>query len=176
MKKESLQQKHCSPTLSYKKITACLLLYSTIWFIFTGTDYSSWILGAPAIILATALNMYFTSSSKWSFSLSGFVIFIIFFFKQSFLSGFDVMRRTLSPRLNINPGLISYTTFLPKGPAMIFLINTISLLPGTISADLNRNIITVHTIDKELPVWDNILNLEAKIACLFRLTSFGKQS
>jgi hypothetical protein len=48
-------------------------------------------------------------------------------------------------------------------------------LPGTLSAELKNNIITVHTIDKDMPVWSNIQNLEARISALFGKTSSQKK-
>ena len=152
---------------SWLRISMWLLLYAAVWFVLTGSDYGSWILGVPVVILATALNLSLANSSGCSFSFLGVLRFVVFFLRQSFLSGFDVMRRAFSPRLKINPGLIPYTTFLPEGTARILFINTISLLPGTLSADLRDNVITVHTIDKDLPVWGNLQNLEAIIAVIF---------
>lgn len=156
---------------SWRSIARCLFYYATVWIILTGGNPYSWVLGIPAIVLATILNLLFTKSSPITISLSGTVRFIIFFLCQSFFSGFDVMLRALSPGLKINPGLILYATFLPAGPARIVFINTISLLPGTLSAELKNNIITVHTIDKDMPVWSNIQNLEARISVLFGKTS-----
>ncbi len=149
------------------------LLFSLVWTTLTGFDGASWIIGFPAVSLAVWVSLALSPASGCSLSLAGIFSFIPFFLRQSALSGIDVMRRTLSPPLLINPGLVSYTTYLPEGLARIFFVNTISLLPGTLSADLTGNKVTIHTIDRELPIWANIQNLELRIAILLRVAPSG---
>ena len=146
-----------------------VLLFSLVWFVLTGSDTTSWIVGGPAVLLAAGLSLLLAPASCWPLSLTGAWRFIPFFLRQSTLGGVDVMRRALSPRPLVNPGLVSYATFLPAGGPRIFFVNTISLLPGTLSADLQEDTVLVHTIDKDLPIWMNIQNLEWRIAALFRV-------
>ena len=86
------------------------------------------------------------------------------------------MRRALSPRQLLNPGLVSYTTLLPEGTARIFFVNTISLLPGTLSADLDGNRVTIHTLDQSLPIWANIQRLEYHVGALMRISPEQKKN
>jgi multicomponent Na+:H+ antiporter subunit E len=146
------------------------LLFSIIWSALTGSEAESWIIGFPAIVCAVFLSLKLSPLSHVSLSFVGICSFIPFFIRQSTLSGIDVMRRVLSRRLAVNPGLVSYTTFLPERTARIFFVNTISLLPGTLSADLQGDRVTVHTIDKNLAIWANMQNLELRIALLWRVT------
>ncbi len=146
-------------------------LFSLVWFVLTGYDGAGWIIGFPAVLLAACLSLLLSPSPGISISLVGACRFIPFFLRQSTLSGIDVMRRALSPRPVINPGLVSYSTFLPEGAARVFFVNTISLLPGTLSADLHDNRVTVHTIDRDQPIWANMQNLELHIAVLLRVSS-----
>lgn len=154
------------PTLS-RRIWARFLFFSLIWFILTGSEVYSWILGLPAVALAVYISITLSYSSYCSISLLGALGFIPFFLRQSSHSGIDVMRRSLSFHIVINPGLVSYSTFLPEGAPRTFFVNTISLLPGTLSADLQEDTVVVHTIDKDLAIWANIQNLEFRIALLF---------
>lgn len=151
-----------------------VLLFCMVWFVLTGSEAPSWIVGSPAVLLAASLSLLLAPSSCWPLSLAGAWRFIPFFLRQSTLSGVDVMRRALSPHPLVNPGLVSYATFLPAGGPRIFFVNTISLLPGTLSADLQEDMVLVHTIDKDLPIWMNIQNLEWRIAALFRVPPAGE--
>lgn len=151
-----------------------VLVFSLVWFVLTGSDTTSWIVGGPAVLLAVGLSLLLAPTSGWPLSLTGAGRFIPFFLRQSMLGGVDVMRRALSPRPLLNPGLVSYATFLPAGGPRIFFVNTISLLPGTLSADLQEDTVLVHTIDKNLPIWTNIQNLEWRIAALFSIQSAGE--
>jgi len=163
---------HRLPNLG-RRVLIRVLLFSLVWFVLTGTDTTSWIVGSPAVLLAAGLSILLAPSSRQSLSLPGAFRFMLFFLRQSILGGVDVMRRALSPHLLVNPGLVSFATFLPAGGPRIFLVNTISLLPGTLSVDLKEDTVLVHTIDKDLPIWTNIQNLEVRIAALFGVQSAG---
>lgn len=143
------------------------IIFALLWYVLAGSDKQSWLIGIPAVLLATFLSLQLASSSSpLKISLYGLLHFIPFFLLQSFRGGIDVMRRALSFRQCLNPGLISYTTLLPKGSARIFFVNIISLLPGTLSAKLRGNQVTIHTLDKGFPVWANIQRLEYHVAAL----------
>jgi multicomponent Na+:H+ antiporter subunit E len=94
--------------------------------------------------------------------------FLPFFLWQSLRGGIDVARRALHPRLPLAPLLLDYPLRLPDGPACTFLANTVSLLPGTLSADLENGCLTVHVLDGSQPdVSAELQSLEALIADLF---------
>ena len=142
------------------------VVFSSLWYVFAGPDKTSWIIGVPAVLLATAVSVMLAPSSQYRISPAGACRFVPFFLRQSFYGGIDVMRRALSSRQLLNPGLVSYTTLLPEGSARIFFVNTISLLPGTLSAELHGNKITIHTLDLNLPIWASIQGLEYHVATL----------
>ncbi len=151
-------------------------LFSFLWYTLAGPDKTSWIIGIPAVAFATVLSQMLAPSSRLRISPVGALHFIPFFLRQSFLGGIDVMRRALSFRQLLNPGLVSYTTQLPEGSARIFFVNTISLLPGTLSAELHGNQVTIHTLDLSLSIWANIQRLEYHVAALMCISSPGKEN
>ena len=145
-----------------------LSCYAVIWYILTGADHTSWIIGAPAVLLAGICHLLLTNSAVRPPKYFSLLFFGFFFLRQSFLSGIDVLRRTISPRQLLNPGLIPYATRLPGCSSKVFFANTISLLPGTLSVDIEGSTIIVHTIDIDMPVWAKLQNLEGRIADLFQ--------
>jgi multicomponent Na+:H+ antiporter subunit E len=158
-----------------QRVLVRFLVFSLVWLVLTGSDWSSWLVGLPAVLFAVACSMILAPSSFCSLSLTGAVRFISFFLRQSSHSGIDVMLRTLSSPLRVNPGLVTYDTFLPSGSPRVFFVNTISLLPGTLSADLAGDTVTIHTIDKDLPIWGNIQGLEWRVAAIFGVHPTGKE-
>ncbi len=146
------------------------LFFSAVWIALTGADISSWAIGIPVVLLSTSLSLRLTPPSSFRISPVGTLYFIAFFLRQSFHGGFDVMRRALSARQLLNPGLVAYTTFLPQGLARIFFVNSISLLPGTLSAELNGNRVIIHTLDRDLPIWAGIQGLEYHVAVLMQIS------
>ena len=94
---------------------------------------------------------------------------------KSIASGFDVMVRVLNPRLPIHPGLVHYPLSLTHEGARVLLANCITMLPGTISAQLKDDQLIVHTLDTTLPVHATIDRFERKIATIFRLEKTAGQ-
>lgn len=166
---------HTSATLVRRSLPR-FAIFSLLWYVLAGSDSLSWVIGAPAVLLATSLSLILASSSPPDICLYGLFRFIPFFLYQSIRGGIDVMRRALSFSQDLDPGLVSYTTLLPEGSARIFFVNTISLLPGTLSARLRENQVTIHTLDKGLPVWANIQRLEYHVAALMGRTGERKET
>ena len=95
------------------------------------------------------------------------VRYLPFFLYKSFVSGVDVMFRVLHPRLPIDPGLVDFPLTIPHQAGRIFLANSISLLPGTLSVRLNDQFLIIHVLDKGLPVLTTIQDLERRVAALY---------
>lgn len=62
-------------------------------------------------------------------------------------ANFDMARRVLSPRLPINPALVSVRTRLQSPLGQLILANSITLTPGTLSVDVEGDLLYVHWID-----------------------------
>ncbi len=150
-----------------------VMIFSAAWSLLTGSDTASWILGAPAVLIAAAISLVLSPAWNLRVSPAGAFFFIPYFLNQSVRSGLDVMRRTFAPVLRVNPGLLSYPTYLPEGPARVLFANTISLLPGTLSVDFHEDAVIVHSIDTDIPVAAALHDLETRIAGIFRIESPG---
>jgi multicomponent Na+:H+ antiporter subunit E len=61
----------------------------------------------------------------------------------------DVAYRVLHPKLPINPGIVKVKTALKSDTALTFLANSITLTPGTLTVDIDREkgILYIHWID-----------------------------
>ncbi len=164
------------PSQALRQLLPRLAVFSFLWFALAGSDTASWIIGIPAVFFASALSLKLASPSPLRVRFVCALRFIPFFLRQSFYGGVDVMRRALSFQQLLNPGLVSYTTLLPEGSARIFFVNSISLLPGTLSAELHGNLVTVHTLDQGLPVWANLQRLEYQVAALMCISLEKKES
>ena len=153
-----------------------IFVFSFLWYILAGSEnISSWIIGIPAVLFSTALSLMLAPSCQYRISAIGALYFIPFFLQQSLIGAIDVMRRALSSQQLLDPGLVPYITILPEGSARIFFVNTISLLPGTLSADLDGNKITIHTLDRGMPIWANIQGLEYRVAALMNIAPEEKE-
>jgi multicomponent Na+:H+ antiporter subunit E len=96
--------------------------------------------------------------------------FLPVFLWGSLRGGMDVALRAIHPRLPLAPALQDYPLRIPDGPGRVLLIDVISLMPGTLSADLRGDTLAVHVLDGRQPVLPKIQALEERAAALFGLT------
>lgn len=79
---------------------------------------------------------------------------IVLFFYKLILSNIDVIKIVLSPKLNIQPGIIAVPTKLKTDWEVTLLANLISLTPGTLSMYFSEDgrtiyVHSIHVPDKE---------------------------
>jgi multicomponent Na+:H+ antiporter subunit E len=99
--------------------------------------------------------------------------FVPHFLALAFRSGLDVARRAMSPQRPLAPRLLAYRLALGPGPARIFFVNAISLLPGTLSARLSGSDLTVHVLARDATGEEELRDLEVRVRSLFRRTETG---
>ena len=78
-----------------------------------------------------------------------FVYYLPRFSWECFKANLDVAYRVLHPQLPINPGIVKVKTILKTDTALTFLANSITLTPGTLSVDIDRDngVLYIHWID-----------------------------
>ncbi|MGB2600698.1 MAG: Na+/H+ antiporter subunit E [Candidatus Omnitrophota bacterium] len=86
-----------------------------------------------------------------------FVHYIPKFLWECLKANIDVAYRVLHPNLPINPGIVKVKTKLKTDTGLTFLADSITLTPGTMSVDLDRDngILYIHWInvkDKDIEV------------------------
>ena len=149
-----------------------VLPLAAAWLILAGADPASWIIGAPFVMLAVWASLALHSPGEGGFSPLRVLVFAPFFLWQSFRGGVDVALRVLRPRLRVAPGARTYRLRLVHPSGRVLLLNTLSLLPGTLSADLQGDLLTVHALDvtDTMALDAELVRLERRVAALFRET------
>lgn len=143
------------------------LLFALIWWILTDGALGSWLVGIPMVLLATLTSL--TLLKPFEVSLAGVMRFIPFFIWHSLRGGVDVAKRVLRPKMCISPILFDYQVGLPPGISRVFMVNTVSLLPGTLSAELHQDILRVHILDEADNFEEDLIVLEKQVASVFGL-------
>jgi multicomponent Na+:H+ antiporter subunit E len=138
-----------------------------VWWLLSGGRADSWIVGAPTVVAAAALSVWLAPRHGWRWTAGGMLRFAGYFVRASLLGGVDVAWRSLHPRLPIDPQLMFYRTRLPAGTARVFFVNAISLCPGTVSADLRGETLSVHVLDGRQPTRQQLGALERSVGALF---------
>ncbi len=141
--------------------------FAIIWLILVGPDAASWIIGVPFVVAATLASLRLSEPRGRNLSLSSLAEFSPYFLVESLRGGLDVAGRVLLPRLRVQPGNQDYRVSLRDPTARLVFIDSISLLPGTLSADLRGDLLTVHALDIRTDVVADLAALERRVAALF---------
>ncbi|SDX33142.1 Na+/H+ antiporter subunit E [Thiocapsa roseopersicina] len=141
--------------------------FALVWLILVGPDAASWIIGGPFVVAATLASLRLSKPRERNLSVSSLAGFIPYFLVESLRGGLDVAARVLLPRLRVQPGNQEYRVSLRSPEARLVFIDSISLLPGTLSADLRGDLVTVHALDVRTDVVEGLTTLERRVAALF---------
>jgi multicomponent Na+:H+ antiporter subunit E len=129
-----------------------LLLTAILWLLLTGTfDAQELVAGALVSLVVGALayrRSGILGGIRWSFVLPGAILLYLWVFCIAlFRSNIDVARRVLSPSLPLRPGVVQVRTGLTSALGRLLLANSITLTPGTLTLDVEDDLLTIHWID-----------------------------
>ena len=150
----------------YRPALFRLALLIALWWTLTDGG-AGWYFGLPLAIVATLVSLWLTPPAVHRLRLPQLPVFALYFIRQSLLAGWDVAGRTLSPNLPLQPALLEMPLKLPDGAPTWWLMITISLLPGTLSVQLDGRTLTLHCLDAGQDVEANVRQAEHHIAALF---------
>jgi multicomponent Na+:H+ antiporter subunit E len=137
------------------------------WLVLTGADLRSPFLAAAIIFASGVTSLWLVPPGVTGLRWRGLARFVPFFLGTSALGGVDVARRALDPRQAIAPELVEYRLRLPLGAPRSVFTATVSLLPGTLSAELEDDRLTIHVLDRRMPVRRTLSLLESHVAALY---------
>ena len=143
-------------------------LYALLWWILTDGAAGSWWIGVPAVLFALVASTALLPPAH--FRWHEFLRFMPLFLIRSLRGGTDVAWRAFHPRMPIAPKLIDYPLRLPPGLPRVFMANAVSLLPGTLSADLNRSVLKIHVLDGRTGFLSEIEFVEQGVARIFSMS------
>ncbi|VAX07822.1 hypothetical protein MNBD_GAMMA26-1761 [hydrothermal vent metagenome] len=148
------------------------LFFSFVWWSLSGGAASSWWIGGPAVVLALTTSIALLPPQH----LNGYALlrFIPFFLIRSLLGGVDVAWRAFHPRLPIDPLLIHYRLTLPVGLPQVVMINSVSLLPGTLSVAIDQQVLQLHVLSGGRDYLDGLQQLEQRVGRIFGHTVRGE--
>jgi multicomponent Na+:H+ antiporter subunit E len=155
------------PFLSGVGAVLRLGFFAFLWWVLTGNDTGSWIIGVPVVLLAAWLSVSLAGTGSFRLSPVGFTRFLVFFLVESVRGGFDVARRALLPGRHIDPCFLHYRTHLPEGLPRDMLLYTISLLPGTLAVSMDDDQLIMHALSRDLQPMDSVSSCERYVAAVF---------
>jgi len=146
-------------------IPASILL--SIWWGLTGTLSRAWIAGGVAVGIGVGLHLFLTGERTLGLRPAALLSFLPYYARQSLEGGWDVSRRALGREMRLHPTLLHHELSLPPGPSRIVFTNALSLLPGTVGADLRDDTLVVHLLVGGSRSEARVRELEERVGRLF---------
>ncbi len=134
-----------------------------IWLLLTGFSYSELLSGiivsiAAALIFKKYHLIRFDALLLWRL-LKFVFVYLPIFVVEMVKANVDVAARVLNPKLPLNPGFVKVKSELKGEVSKLFLANSITLTPGTLTIDVDDQDFYVHWIDvKSLEEKEDYIN------------------
>ena len=134
------------------KRIAYFIIGFAVWMLLVYTfHYQEVIAGAGVALLTAAFfGQYLPvkpsrllNPVRWFWLLAYIPVFAYMCLK----SNIDVALRVLSPGLQIKPGIVKIRTTLKSEIARVFLANSITLTPGTMTVEMKDDVLYIHWIE-----------------------------
>ncbi len=147
------------------------IILASIWLALNGLE--GWPLGLLAAGTGAMAGGLLATGQPHPWRPHRLVGFLVFFLVESFKGGVDVAWRAFQPSLPVKPEFHRWRIDLPEGQPRTLMVSVISLLPGTLSADLSDDgkELIVHTLMPE--AMDSVARLDTRIRHLFSLSPTG---
>ena len=145
-----------------------------VWWVLAEADPEGWLFGIPFVALATVASLKLTPSRTWTIRPVGALRYAGYFVHQSLLGGIDVAMRAVRPSLPIAPDLLCYRMRLEPEHARVLFADTVSLLPGTLSAGFDGDWLIFHVVDCGMPLEESLRDVEERVADLFGFELAGE--
>lgn len=141
-----------------------------LWWLLAGSKPGGWLAGVVAVGLALLTLRGIAGDPAQRLDPRGILAFLPFFLVRVVRGGVDVSIRALSPTLPLSPNLLHYESRLPKGAARTLFANTISLLPGTFTAEVREDGLLVHCLARTSNSERRLAELERRVGAVFGLS------
>lgn len=143
------------------------VVLAAVWLALNGV--AAWPVGFLAATLGALAGALLVPGDPYRWRPLRLLGFLAWFVGASVRGGLDVAWRAFQVRVTIDPVFVDYRLSLPAGPPRTLMLSVISLLPGSLSVDLDRehNVLCVHLLAPGME--SGLKPLEQRIAHLFGL-------
>lgn len=155
----------------FKKVIPVWIILFLFWigftlqdFKFTNINIAEILTGLIISLLVSMLtSLYLLKDISFKFKekrvFIGIIKFIPVYILELIKANIDVAKKALSKNIEISPGIIKYKSDLKSDIGLYVLSNSITLTPGTITMDIDKEDLTnnlyIHCID--LKDKDNVI-------------------
>lgn len=134
--------------------------YFAFWVVLIGFKPVDLLVGLAAAAAATWTSLALLPPGELRLRLAGLPRYAARFLWQSVVAGFDVARRAFAPGMPLRPGLVAFSTRLPRGARRNAFASLTSLLPGTLALRDQPQTLLYHSLDTGQPVCEQLAEEE----------------
>jgi multicomponent Na+:H+ antiporter subunit E len=98
-------------------------------------------------------NLTISAENVTNFKIKQLYLLIIYFIKlviEIVIANINVAMIVLNPRLPISPGIVIMRCDLERSLLRVLYVNSITLTPGTITVELEDNLLIVHALTEDV--------------------------
>lgn len=110
-----------------------------------------------------------TEEDEGRFDPFALLVYIVWLFIRQVVAGFHIAWAVLSPGRRPVPGVFTFETGLDRPAALALLANSITLVPGTNTIEVEGDRFTVHAFDAKSAADLADAKVQRRIARIFRL-------
>jgi multicomponent Na+:H+ antiporter subunit E len=156
-----------------KRVVPLTLILFAFWFLLTARVTLWNIVGGLAVSLVLALLAYAIIPPDFEMHLNpGFSLRLPVFFGlllwEIIKANWDVFKRVVGPRLDIDPRVVEFDSYLESNAARTVLAGAINLTPGTVTLEIDGGHFFVHCLAEAHDTDLAEGKLERMVAWLFR--------
>lgn len=168
-------------TGKWASIALEFLMLFAFWLILSGRFQAKYIiLGAVSAALVTCLSHqhFYAVLRMGEFrtisighiigQLWRFLLYVPWLLLEIIKANVQVAYYVLHPNMPIDPGLLTFRSGMKKYMSQTTLANSITLTPGTITAELENNVYSVHTLKRSLAGLLESGEMQGRVSRIFR--------
>ena len=146
-------RKVSSEQITKFSVTFVFLMLFWLLFTFSLDPFSILLGGVFSFVISTVTFDLFVEGKDTmrARELPKVLVYLIIYFlvviREIFVGSFRVVLSVIT--MNINPGVITIRTKLKSELARVFMANSITLTPGTLTIDLHEDHLMVHWLNKK---------------------------
>ena len=137
-----------SSSLYVVTFVICLLLWLLLTASFAADELISGVIISLVVSMISAPKMKILNGLRLHFGFFfGLLSYLWYFFGALLKANFDLAKRVVSKDMKLHPDVVEIATSLHSDLGKLFLANSITLTPGTLSVDVIGDRLLVHWID-----------------------------
>jgi multicomponent Na+:H+ antiporter subunit E len=148
-----------------RRLVLNAVLFGFLWWILAEGQWTEPVVAVLCIAIAVMTAQRLWPSGGWRLHARGILPFAVFFVWHAVHGGVDVARRAMQPRMQLEPGFLTFPLRLSESQTVVF-IWTLSLLPGTASVQITEGELEIHVLDRRMPVLETMEALERRVKAL----------